>query len=201
LEEQRENFRKRQEQEKQEIAKKNQQDSTPATAASSSSSGDAIIDQSNTQIITTIAPSQAQDDTLKNSQTDSPPAKKNIAPVIAQHQIQRQHASSPSIFTPTSVLRKMTAEKENDSVKIANRLDEAKKKPITGGAQQQNAIRNQPPPQPFMNNMSQMDARMKMQNDGGVFGMNSWDSPQQQQQQQQMQGMKPPGKLKSCEKH
>jgi hypothetical protein len=196
LEEQRENFRKRQEQEKQESAKKNQQDSVP-TIAASSSSGD-LSDQSNIQV-TTTAPSQAaQEDSMKNSQMESP-IKKSIVPAIAQHQIQRQHAPSPNIFTPTSVLRKMTAEKENDAGKISGRIDESKKKPITGGSQQQNAqhnsIRNQPPPQQsFMNNiggMSQMDARMKMQNDGGVFGMSAWDSPQQQQQ---MQGMKPPGK-------
>ncbi|KAG5673640.1 hypothetical protein PVAND_003669 [Polypedilum vanderplanki] len=188
LEEQRENFRKRQEQEKQESAKKNQSELTP-TSVTASSVGDSN-DQSNTQI-TTTAPSQAQDDSLKNLQADNSPAKKSV---IAQHQnqIQRQHAPSPSIFTPTSVLRKMTAEKENpDGLKISNRIDDNKKKSVTGILPHNNPIRNQQlPPQPFLNNigsMSQIDARMKMQNDGGVFGMNAWDSQQQQQ-------MKPPGR-------
>lgn len=207
LEEQRENFRKRQEQEKQESAKKSQQETPATSAAAASSSSDASnsSEQSSatsSTATTTMAPSQSQDDAMKSSvQAESPAKKSVIAPVIAQHQIQRQHAPSPSIFTPTSVLRKMTAEKENDAIKIASasRIDDGgKKKPITGALPQNpqhNSIRNSQPPQqqPFMNSMgsiSQMDARMKMQsNDASVFGMNAaWDSPQQ------MQGMKPPGK-------
>ncbi|XP_070503431.1 myb-like protein I isoform X3 [Chironomus tepperi] len=172
LEEQRENFRKRQEQEKQEIAKKSQHEISP------SSSVDASNDQQNS-VITTIAPSQ-QEESLKNP-NDSSPNKKMIS-VINQSQIQRQHAPSPSIFTPTSVLRKMTAEKESDSGKSTSNVAciDDKKKQVTN-MQQQHSIRNQMP-QPFMNNMAQVD-RMKIQNE--AFG---WES-------QQMGGInKPPGR-------
>ncbi|XP_070503430.1 myb-like protein I isoform X2 [Chironomus tepperi] len=162
LEEQRENFRKRQEQEKQEIAKKSQHEISP------SSSVDASNDQQNS-VITTIAPSQ-QEESLKNP-NDSSPNKKMIS-VINQSQIQRQHAPSPSIFTPTSVLRKMTAEKESDSGKSTSNVAciDDKKKQVTN-MQQQHSIRNQMP-QPFMNNMAQVD-RMKIQNE--AFG---WESQQ-----------------------
>lgn len=177
LEEQRENYRKRQEQEKQENAKKNQQEqSTP------SSSSDSVINPD--QIVTTTnAPSMSQDE--KMPQLESPTKK---AP-IAQSQ-QRQHAPSPSIFTltPTSVLRKMTAEKESDASKN-------EKKKLLAQQQQQAAMRNQQPPsqQPqFMgnmgsNNMSQMDRLKMAQNDaqGMQFG---WNAPP-------IQDMKPIGKF------
>lgn len=184
LEEQRENYRKRQEQEKQENAKKNQQDLTPS---SSSSDGTTNADQ----IITTSAPSMNQQDEIK---VESPTKK---APIAQQSQ-QRQHAPSPSIFTltPTSVLRKMTAEKESDASKN-------EKKKLLGQSQnnlQQQAMRNPPPqqssqqqPPPFM---SQMDRLKMAQNDsqGMQFGnINSWNAPS-------MQDMKPIGKTKKKKK-
>jgi translation initiation factor 4E transporter len=178
LEEQRENFRKRQEQEKQEIAKKSQHDIT------SSSTGDVCNDQQN-NIITTIAPSQ-QEEASKNPNDLSP--NKKVISIVNQSQIQRQHAPSPSIFTPTSVLRKMTAEKESDSGKSTSnvaRIDDKKKQVpnMQQQQQQQHSIRNQMP-QPFMNNMNPVD-RMKIQNE--AFG---WEP-----HQQQIGGInKPPGR-------
>ena len=165
LEEQRENFRKRQEQEKQEIAKKSQHETTSTP-----------LDTSNEQqnnVITTNAPSQ-QEEALKN-QNETSPNKKAIS-AATQSQIQRQHAPSPSIFTPTSVLRKMTAEKECDSGKLTSnvaRIDDKKKQVPNMQQQQQHSIRNQMP-QPFMNNMNPVD-RMKIQNE--AFG---WEPHQQQ---------------------
>ena len=170
LEEQRENFRKRQEQEKQEIAKKSQHDITSTSPADTSN------EQQNT-IITTIAPSQ-QEEATKNP-IDSP--NKKVISSLSQSQIQRQHAPSPNIFTPTSVLRKMTAEKESDAGKQTSnvlRIDDKKKQ--VPNMQQQHSIRNQMP-QPFMNNMSSVD-RMKIQNE--AFG---WEP-------HQVGGIKPPGK-------
>lgn len=181
LEEQRENFRKRQEQEKQETAKKIQHDGS-SSASSSSSSTVEVTNAIEQNIITTMAPSQAQQEEISKVPMDSPTKK---APIVLQHhQIQRQHAPSPSIFTPTSVLRKMTAEKDSDGGKIGGIRMDDKKKSIAA-IQQQQPIRNSQQQQ-FMNNISQMD-RMKMQNDG-VFGMNSWDS-----QPLQSSGIKPPG--------
>lgn len=179
LEEQRENFRKRQEQEKQEIAKKSQHEITPTSNADGSN-------EQQHNVNTTIAPSQ-QEEALKNP-IDSSPNKKAIS-AATQSQIQRQHAPSPSIFTPTSVLRKMTAEKESDSGKPTSniaRIDDKKKQvPNMQQQQQQHSIRNQMP-QPFMNNMNPVD-RMKIQNE--AFG---WEP-----HQQQIGGInKPPGRFK-----
>lgn len=182
LEEQRENFRKRQEQEKHESAKKNQND--PAISGATSSNTEQSSDQQNV-VTTTTAPSQ--DDIIKTSPES--PVKKLITSV-AQIQAQRQHAPSPNIFTPTSVLRKMTAEKESDSNKSSNnaRVDD-KKKQAPNMPQQHPLQRNQMQ-QPFMNNIP---PNMKLQNE--AFGMNSWpDTHQQQQQQPIQQGIKPPGK-------
>lgn len=178
LEEQRENYRKRQEQEKQENAKKNQQET--------SSDGSMNSDQG----VTTIAPSISQEE--KPPQPESPTKK---AP-IAQSQL-RQHAPSPSIFTltPTSVLRKMTGEKDNDAAK-----NEKKKllaaMPAQSQQHQQAAMRNpqqQSQQPPFMgnigtNSMSQMDRLKMSQSDAGMqFAGINWNSPPHQD-------MKPIGK-------
>lgn len=178
LEEQRENYRKRQEQEKQENAKKNQHEQS---APLSSSDGVPNPDQ----VVTTAAPSMNQEE--KVPQLESPTKKAPIAQIQ-----QRQHAPSPSIFTltPTSVLRKMTAEKESDASK------NEKKKLLAQQQQQQQqaAMRNQQQTSqqpPFMgnigsNSMSQMDRLKMAQNDaqGMQFG---WNAP--------IQDMKPIGKL------
>jgi eukaryotic translation initiation factor 4E transporter len=176
LEEQRENYRKRQEQEKQELnAKKSQQDVT------SSSSGEnlGLVDH-HIATTTTTAPSfiaQMHDD-----KQESPGGGKKPTPQHIGQNMQRQHAPSPSIFTltPTSVLRKMTAEKENDS--------KSDKKKSLGmppqQQQQQQAIRNTQQQPPFMgnfgsngnNNLSQMDRIKMAQAEVGMFGGNSWDS-------------------------
>lgn len=180
LEEQRENYRKRQEQEKQENAKKNQQEVT------SSASSSEISDSST--IATTSAPASSQQSDDKAQQQELSPDRKKTAPIIQIQQ--RQHAPSPSIFTltPTSVLRKMTAEKENDSKGDKKKILMAQQQ----APQQSQPIRNIQQQQQFMSgNLSQLD-RMKMaQNDVGMFGnasgggnMNAWES----------QGMKPLGK-------
>lgn len=154
LEEQRENFRKRQEQgqkghiQKQECERKHQQE--PAQDNSTS-------------------PSQSPDEIPKCGLIDSPKKISGI-PQSAQQQIHRQHIPSPNIFTPTSVLRKMTAEKESDGV---HKIGFDKKKPIIG-VQQSQPIRSQQ--QQFMGNMSQVDRMMQIQPQNGSFGKGNWDS-------------------------
>lgn len=100
----------------------------------------------------------------------------------AQHQLQRQHAPSPNIFTPTSVLRKMTGEKDSDG-----KMGSDKKKAITGGNGQQ-PIRNQqmPQQQQYMGNLTQLDRLMQMQAQNDAFGKVNWDS---------QSSMKPQGEL------
>ncbi len=174
LEEQRENYRKRQEQEKQENAKKNQQDQPTSSSEGNSN------------------PDQNISNPEEKSQPDSPSKK---APTV---QSQRQHAPSPSIFalTPTSVLRKMTAEKESD----ASKNEKRKIPPQTPQQHQQMMMRNQQPQSqqaPFMgNNISPMDRLKMAQNDasGLQFGsMNAWNT-------QPMQDMKPIGEENNFEK-
>lgn len=175
LEEQRENYRKRQEQEKKEIAQKNQQDQSASSSSDSNLSSD--------QVVTTMAPSMSQEE--KILQPESP---KKIP--IAQTQL-RQHAPSPSIFTltPTSVLRKMTADKDSDALKN-------EKKKLLASMPQQAPMRNAPqqPQPPFMgnNNVSQMDRLKMAQNDASGMqfgGMNAWNNPPPHPE------MKPIGKL------
>ena len=191
LEEQRENYRKRQEQEKQEIAKKNQQDVTP----SGESSSDHVVITSSSSSSVIMPPTSLSSQDEKAQQLQESPGKKT-APIIQIQQ--RHHAPSPSIFTltPTSVLRKMTAEKEIDS------KGEKKKSLLIGlpqnPPQQQQPIRNNSQQAPFMGsgvgggNLSQMDRLKMAQSDAGMFGgnnnMNAWES-------QSMQGMKPLGKV------
>lgn len=134
LEEQRENFRKRQEQEQKEQMQKQGKD----------------VDES----------AQSPEELPKGVGPLDSPIKK--AP--AQHQVLRQHTSSPNIFTPTSVLRKMTAEKEGDG-----KID--KKKAITGGQQ-----RLQQQQQAFIGNMNQLDRMMSMQAQNDAFGKVNWDA-------------------------
>lgn len=138
LEEQRENFRKRQEQEQKEQMQK--QESERKTQHDPSE----------------MSPDQSPDEMLK---LDSP-----IKRATVQHQIIRQHAPSPNMFTPTSVLRKMTAEKESDGMKMD------KKKPITG-AQTQRMQQQQ-----YMGNLSQLDRMMQMQAQNDAFGKVNWDA-------------------------
>lgn len=164
LEEQRENFRKRQEQElkeqmqKQESERKHQHD--PCQDGSM------------------MSPVQSPDEMPKGPM-DSPIKKASGVPPSAQHQIQRQHASSPNIFTPTSVLRKMTAEKDNDGSKLGS----DKKKAIIGAALQPQAIRSQHQPQQqqqqqqqFMGNLAQLDRMMQIQAQNDAFGKVNWDA-------------------------
>lgn len=139
LEEQRENFRKRQEQEQKEQMQKQGKDMDGVTS-----------------------PAQSPEELPKGVGPLDSPIKK--AP--AQHQVLRQHTSSPNIFTPTSVLRKMTAEKEGDG-----KID--KKKAITGGQQRM----QQQQQQPFMGgNMNQIDRMMAMQAQNDAFGKVNWDA-------------------------
>lgn len=149
LEEQRENFRKRQEQEQKEQLQKQ--------------GGDRKSQESNLDGSLT-SPAQSPDEIPKGGLMDSP-----IKKAPAQHHLQRQHAPSPNIFTPTSVLRKMTAEKENDGSKMGS----DKKKAITGQSQQSRMPQQQ---QQFMGNFSQMDRMMQMQAQNDAFGKVNWDA-------------------------
>jgi hypothetical protein len=171
LEEQRENYRKRQEQEQKEIMQKQENEKKNRHD----------FQNSDNQVTT-------PEDKPNN---DSPSKKiaSGVAPAT-QQQVQRAHAPSPNIFTPTSVLRKMTAEKDGESGKID------KKKAITGV----------PPGQPIrgqQQNQQQMTAQQQQQhafNMGGnvpnnfermmqqhseAFGKMNWDS---------QSPIKPPGK-------
>jgi len=85
-----------------------------------------------------------------------------------QQQLQRPHAPSPSMFTPTSVLRKMTAEKETESSKMSD-----KKKAITGAQLQQPPRKQQ---DQLMGNLSQLDRMMQMQAQNDAFGKVNWDA-------------------------
>lgn len=164
LEEQRENYRKRQELEqkaevlqKQEIDKKIRQPE---------------VLQIENQL---MSPEEKinHDSPTKKSSSGVPP--------MTQQQVQRAHAPSPNIFTPTSVLRKMTAEKDSETAKIVG----DKKKPIIGGNQPpgqpirgqqtlQNVQQNQQQSHQFMGNMSQFDRMMQQQNE--AFGKMNWDA-------------------------
>lgn len=147
LEEQRENFRKRQEQEQKEQIQKQ--------------GGD----RKNPELDGAVSPpNQSPVDVPKIGLMDSP-----IKKAPAQQQLQRQHAPSPSMFTPTSVLRKMTAEKESDG-----KMGSDKKKAITG-AQLQQQPRNQQQHQ-FMGNLSQLDRMMQIQAQNDAFAKVNWDA-------------------------
>lgn len=153
LEEQRENFRKRQEQEQKEQMQKQESERKNQDESS---------------------PAQSPDENPFDSPIKKPPA---------QHQLQRQHAPSPNIFTPTSVLRKMTAEKEGDG-----KLGSDKKKAITGGnSQQPQPIRSQhqTQQQQYLGNLAQLDRMMQMQAQNDAFGKVNWDA---------QASMKPQGK-------
>lgn len=153
LEEQRENFRKRQEQEQKEQVQKQESERKHHHDPSD------------------MSPIQSPEEMPK---MDSP-----IKKAPAQHHILRQHAPSPNMFTPTSVLRKMTAEKENDGMKMGS---DKKKKAITGV--QPPRMQQQQQPQ-YMGNLAQLDRMMQMQAQNDAFGKINWDA---------QSSMKPPGK-------
>lgn len=153
LEEQRENFRKRQEQEQKEQMQKQESERKNQDE---------------------MSPAQSPEENPFDSPIKKPPA---------QQQLQRQHAPSPNIFTPTSVLRKMTAEKDNDG-----KLGSDKKKAIMGGNSQAQPIRSQhqtQQQQQYMGNLAQLDRMMQMQAQNDAFGKVNWDAQGQ---------MKPQGK-------
>lgn len=168
LEEQRENFRKRQEQEqkeqmqKQESERKHHQDGHDGS------------------------PAQSPEEMPKGLM-DSPIKKASGVPPATQHQMQRQHAPSPNIFTPTSVLRKMTAEKDSDGSKMGS----DKKKAIIGTALQPQPIRSQhqPQQQQFMGNMSQLDRMMQLQAQNDAFGKVNWDAQSSMKPQGESRGL------------
>lgn len=162
LEEQRENFRKRQEQEQKEQMQKQE------------------CDRKHLQDLgQDISPAQSPEEMPKCGPMDSPIKKVSGVPPSAHLQM-RQHTSSPNIFTPTSVLRKMTAEKDD------GKLGSDKKKAIIGVSSQ--SIRNQHQPQQqqqFMGNLSQMERMAQMQAQNDAFGKVNWDA---------QSSMKPQGK-------
>jgi translation initiation factor 4E transporter len=172
LEEQRENFRKRQEQEQKEQMQKQESERKHHQEPSQD-----------------LSPAQSPDEMPKLSLLDSPIKKASGVPPSTQHQMQRQHASSPNMFTPTSVLRKMTAEKDSDG---SNKMGSDKKKAIIGSALQQQPIRSQHQPQQqqqqqqFMGNLAQLDLMMQLQAQNDAFGKVNWDA---------QSSMKPQGKL------
>jgi eukaryotic translation initiation factor 4E transporter len=178
LEEQRENFRKRQEQEqkeqmqKQETERKHQQDPSEGSMTS---------------------PAQSPDEMPKGGPLDSPIKKASGVPPAAQQQMQRQHAPSPNIFTPTSVLRKMTAEKEGDG----NKMGSEKKKAITGAVpmrtpQQQQQQQQQ---QQFMGNLAHLDRMMQLQAQNDAFGKVNWDAQSSLKPQGKYEYLKRVGKV------
>nr|XP_029717434.1 LOW QUALITY PROTEIN: uncharacterized protein LOC109422960 [Aedes albopictus] len=139
LEEQRENYRKRQEQQQQQQQQQNRTQPETSVAASSTASA------STTSTTTTSASSSAGN--LNQQQTGNQPANSIAtsapttvvpspsiaAPVVASAiaspakptpplHSHSQHTSSPTplAFTPTSVLRKMTAEKETEQLSASN---------------------------------------------------------------------------------
>lgn len=128
---------------------------------------------------------QKQENERKNSSpVQSPeenPFDSPIKKAPPQH-LQRQHAPSPNIFTPTSVLRKMTAEKDGDG-----KIGSEKKKAITGGNSQQQPIRSQhqTQQQQYLGNLAQLDRMMQMQAQNDAFGKVNWDA---------QASMKPQGK-------
>lgn len=194
LEEQRENFRKRQEQEmkqQQEQQKGHQGDDNKQDNA------DNVVITSPTN----VANNDMGFDLMKLA-LESPtkqPMQHQISPA-QQHQIQqqssRQHTSSPSIFTPTSVLRKMTAEKDNDlNGKMGGKgLDDKKKL-------QQNRMPNQVQPMLGAGGqlMTENEKRIlqQQQHFHQMLSQHQQPLPQQMQsmKQQQQQSMKQQGKL------
>ena len=144
LEEQRENFRKRQEQEQKEQTQKQ--------------GGERKIQELDVNM---SMPNPSQIEVPKIGLMDSP-----VKKVTAQQQLQRQHTQSPSMFTPTSVLRKMTAEKDDGS-KLSD-----KKKAITGVQQQQPRMQQDQ----IMGNLSQLDRMMQLQAQNDAFGKTNWDA-------------------------
>lgn len=173
LEEQRENYRKRQEQEQKEIMQK--QENEKKTRQD--------IQPSDNQVVT---PEEKQ-----NNESPSKKMSSGVPPAI-QQQVQRAHAPSPNIFTPTSVLRKMTAEKDGESSKMVGDKKKAiTGQPIRGQQNQQQMIspqqQQQPQQHPFMGNVSQFE-RMMQQNE--AFGNINWDAQSPIKPQQQG-----PGKL------
>ena len=165
LEEQRENFRKRQEQEQKEQLQKQ------GSGERKEPGLDSLM----------ISPAQSPEDMPKGP-LDSP-----IKKAPAQHQVLRQHAPSPNIFTPTSVLRKMTAEKESDG---SMKMNSDKKKAITGAQSQQQPRmqqqQQQQQQQQFMGgNLNQLDRMMQIQAQNEAFGKVNWDA---------QSPIKPPGK-------
>ena len=195
LEEQRENFRKRQEQEM-----KQQQEQHKGHQ------GDDNKQENAENVIITSPTNVANNDMgfdLMKLALESPtkqPMQHQISPA-QQHQIQqqssRQHTSSPSIFTPTSVLRKMTAEnKDNDlSGKMGGKGSDDKKK------LQQNRMPNQV--QPMLGaggqQMTENEKRIlqQQQHFHQMLSQHQQPLPQQMQsmKQQQQQSMKQQGKL------
>ncbi|CRL07211.1 CLUMA_CG020194, isoform A [Clunio marinus] len=160
LEEQRENFRKRQEQEQiqKQDSERKQQDPTNSLTSSVHS----------------------QDDDPKCGPIDSPIKKTPGVQLSSHHQVQqqRQHAPSPNIFTPTSVLRKMTAEKESGQSENGHKVGVDKKKPIIGSQSSQQPInRNQQlSQQQFMGNLSQLDRIMQLHAQNEAYGKVAWDA-------------------------
>lgn len=159
LEEQRENFRKRQEQEQKEQVQKQGGERKAQEMDGNMTS----LNQSPVEV-------------PKIGLMDSP-----IKKAPAHQQLQRHHAPSPNMFTPTSVLRKMTAEKDGD------KIGSDKKKAITG-AQQPRMQQQQQQQHQFMGNLSQLDRMMQMQAQNETFGKVNWDA---------QSSMKPQGKSKS----
>lgn len=155
LEEQRENFRKRQEQEQKEQMQKQESER------------------------------KGQDDVSPIQSPEENPFDSPVKKAAAQHQLQRQHAPSPNIFTPTSVLRKMTGEKDGDG-----KMGADKKKAITGGNSQPQPVRSQhqPQQQQYMGNLAQLDRMMQIQAQNDAFGKVNWEG---------QSSMKPQGELRT----
>ncbi|XP_058817722.1 AF4/FMR2 family member lilli [Topomyia yanbarensis] len=180
LEEQRENYRKRQEQQQQQQQQQNRNQpeassaagpttSAPTNAAISSmnaSSTQTGIHSSNSSTATaTVAASTGTITTPAIINAISSPAKHNQQPLHSHS----QHTSSPTplAFTPTSVLRKMTAEKENE--------------PLSSNSNAVNIMNNSGNAPTQLNERPLIGAN---QNPNILLGIGNSLSQQQQQQQQ-----------------
>lgn len=151
LEEQRENYRKRQEQQQQQQHNRNQPETSAASSSAASStttstttsggnssaassnqpqSGNQVASSTASSAPTTVVPSPALTTPVVASSIASP-AKQT--PPSHSHS---QHTSSPTplAFTPTSVLRKMTAEKETDQMSINNSSSNASHSAISSAS-------------------------------------------------------------------
>ncbi|XP_055594609.1 putative uncharacterized protein DDB_G0271606 [Uranotaenia lowii] len=155
LEEQRENYRKRQEQQAQQQQNRQQETSSAASSLTSSATTTTTTAVgANQSGVSASGPGNQQGNNTSNSgmvapstAIATPVVTSSITSPVKQNQPSHshsQHTSSPTplAFTPTSVLRKMTAEKESESI-INNNSNQ--NIPITANANNMHQPNERPP--------------------------------------------------------